>query len=525
MVQVASEMGPENDLPEGHAVRRTGRLVGALMVVLALVLLAPGAAALPGAGPATQLAIVIGNNRPDTPGRVRLRYADDDAVAMHRLLLEAGVQSHLLAAPDADTRALNPGVQPDGAPRWGDLQRVVRTVAAVLQSARREQRATELFFYFSGHGDVAAGESYLALEDARLTRTRLFEEVLARLPAARRHVIVDACKSYFLAAPKDPGGERTSPKGDLLVTRRADLVGSTGFVLSTSSAGDSHEWERYQGGVFSHEVRSALRGAADADGDGRVTYAELGAFLRAANRGIPNPLLRPDFLLRPPGELSLPLIVWRGAASRLRVDREPAAHLLVESPLGLRLADLPPSRGGVRQIMLPPERPLYIRREDGRAEYLLAPAGEAALSELKPAPVRVASKGALHAALERLFDSPFGQADVDDYRAAFGRQLADEALAARLLADSPSARRRARIQKWAGLSALATAALSLTLGAVAVERYATGGSASQVDREQRNPLIRGLGAASAVLGGIAVGAGVTWLVLRRAESRQAVETP
>jgi hypothetical protein len=507
----------ENRPAEGRAVRQSLRLLGAVVVVAAQLVLVAGSAARAADRPAVQLAIVIGNNRPDTPARASLRYADDDAVATHRLLVEAGVRSFLLAAPDADTRALNPGVQPDGAPRWGDLQRGIRTAAALLERARSEKRATEVLIYYSGHGDVAGGESYLALEDRRLTRTLFFDEVLARLPADRRHVIVDACKSFFLAAPKGPGGVRGPLQGDLLATRRRDLVEGTGFVLSTSSARDSHEWERYQGGVFSHQIRSALRGAADADGDGRITYAEVGAFLRAANRSIPNPLLRPDFLLRPPGgkdDLSLPLLAWRrpGAASRLIVDREPAAHLLVESPLGLRLADLPPSRGAVRKVMVPAERPLYIRRDDGTAEYLLAGAGDTTLSALRP--VRLASKGALHAALERLFDSPFGPPDVDDYRAAFGRELADEALAARLTADSPSARRRDRIQKWAGVTAIAAAVVAIALGAVAIERYATRSGASQVDRQERNGVIKGLGAASGVLGVVAVGAGVTWLVLR-----------
>jgi hypothetical protein len=48
---------------------------------------------------------------------------------------------------------------------------------------------------------------------------------------------------------------------------------------------------------LSHELRSALRGAADADRDARVTYAELGAFLKVANRAIPNERFRPDFLV------------------------------------------------------------------------------------------------------------------------------------------------------------------------------------------------------------------------------------
>jgi hypothetical protein len=488
--------------------------VGALAASVALVVAAPAVAARP-----AQLAIVIGNNLPDTRDRALLRYADDDAIAMHRLLLEAGVTSYLLASPDADTRALNPKVRVTGAPRWSDLERVIGSVAAELTRARAQGRPTEVLFYFSGHGDVADGEGYLALGDRRLTRTLLFERVLARLPTARRHVIVDACKSYLLAAPRGAGGSRSELAGGFLATRRASLTLGTGFLLSTSSARDSHEWERYQSGVFSHQLRSALRGAADVNGDGAIVYAEIGSFLRAASRAIANPLLRPDFTLRAPsGDLATPLVLWprqrAAGATRLTVDREQGTHLFVESRSGLRLADLPPARGELRIVLLPAERPLYFRRQDGSLEYPLEIEGDARLSELAPRPTQLARKGALNAALEQLFSTPFGQADVVRYQASYSQELLEERLAQRVaLEDDAREQGRRRWRRRAGVTALSAGILGLALGAVALERYASAGSASQVERERRNPVIRGLGVTSAVLGGVAAAAGTAWLVL------------
>lgn len=60
-----------------------------------------GAAARPAeaqsvAGAVARFAVVIGNNQPETTQGAVLRYADDDAVATHRLLVEAGVDSTLL---------------------------------------------------------------------------------------------------------------------------------------------------------------------------------------------------------------------------------------------------------------------------------------------------------------------------------------------------------------------------------------------------------------------------------------------
>ncbi len=493
----------------------TGR---ALLVALSI--LVPGVAA---ARPLTQVAIVIGNNTPDARdarGRGVLRYADDDAIAMHRLLLEAGATSYLLVEPDADTRALNPGLAPAGGPSWRDLDRVLGRVSAEVDSARRLGRATEVVFYYSGHGDVADGEGYLALGDRRLTRTLLFEGVLARLPAERCHVIVDACKSYLLALPRGPGGARTTVAAGFLATRRASLVQRTGFLLSTSSARDSHEWERYQAGVFSHQLRSALRGAADVNRDGRITYAEVGAFLRAASQAIANPLLRPEFSLRAPGgDVASLLLPWSpartaGGPTRLTVDAEQATHLFVESSSGLRLVDLPPARGEARTLSLPAERPLYLRRADGSAEYVVVTPGDARISQLAPRPAQLARKGALNAALEQLFSTPFGQADVASFQARYSRELLEAAAMDRAIleeAERDASRRRWR--RWAGITALSSAVVALALGAGAIERYASGSDASQVERDRRNPVIRGLAVASGVLGGVAAGAGITWLAL------------
>ena len=64
-----------------------------------------------------RFAIVIGNNLPETSDTPPLRYADDDAVATHRLLVEAGIESVLFARLDPDSRQLHPQLQPRAAPR------------------------------------------------------------------------------------------------------------------------------------------------------------------------------------------------------------------------------------------------------------------------------------------------------------------------------------------------------------------------------------------------------------------------
>jgi hypothetical protein len=70
-----------------------------------------------------RFALVIGNSLPPTPSGLTLRYADDDAVATHLLLLEAGVDSVLLASPDADTQRMYSHVKAFAAPSSEALDR------------------------------------------------------------------------------------------------------------------------------------------------------------------------------------------------------------------------------------------------------------------------------------------------------------------------------------------------------------------------------------------------------------------
>src|SRR5262249_58177828 len=73
-----------------------------------------------------------------------------------------------------------------------------------------------------------------------------------------------------------------------------------GVIVATSGDQETHEWARYQGGILSHELRSALSGAADVNGDGRVEYSELRAFLAAANARVKNPEARIEAFAPPP---------------------------------------------------------------------------------------------------------------------------------------------------------------------------------------------------------------------------------
>ncbi len=186
-------------------------------------------------------------------------------------------------------------------------QQAIAQITADVNRARERQVDTVLYIVYAGHGNVRDGgpaatwldyEGYITLEDMRITGADL-ARIVAGIPASRVHVIVDACASYYLAYSRGPGGERRPLSGFQDASQLASDP-RVGLLLSTSSARESHEWDGFQAGVFSHEVRSGLYGAADADGDGRVSYREMAAFIRQANGAIPNDRFRPQILARAP---------------------------------------------------------------------------------------------------------------------------------------------------------------------------------------------------------------------------------
>lgn len=484
--------------------------VGHCLVALLLVGLSARAAAARPAAPVARFAIVIGNNQPDGNRAEPLRFADDDAVATHRLLMDAGVESHLLVTLDADSQRLHSSLNRDGTPSLRDLERVFSAISSEVRAHTQRGEATELLLFYSGHGDAEHGEGYVVLEDEHLTRSRLFS-LLSRSPATRNHVFVDACKSYFLVYAKGPGGRRSAYAPAFVESAIPGQLANTGFVLSTSSDRDSHEWDHYQAGIFSYELRSALRGAADANHDGRINYAELGAFLSVANSGIKNAKLRPDFMVRPPRSGATGEILgWKAETAALRLTG-PSGHLYVETAQGERLLDAHPAAGEFVNVHLPELRPLFVRKDDESAEYVLTnqTSGEE-LALLTPTVPEVGRKGALNLALQQLFAAPFGSENVHEFEVQ-SMLVLPPLETADVPTATPAHSTLGTVAGWVAIGA-GGAALTLTGASIATSLSSKG--ESQVEVERHNQQVRTLNIASAVGYAIAGVAGLTWGLCR-----------
>ncbi|HEY3494940.1 MAG TPA: hypothetical protein VGK73_09650 [Polyangiaceae bacterium] len=298
------------------------------------------------AAPATperlSFAVVVGNNRSLGRRRPDLHYADDDAARYFEILQTvAPGRVTLLADFDRDSERLFPQARAHGsAPTLRNLQAAGKKLAEQVRAARAAGHETELYFVFAGHGDVAEGEGFIELGDAQF-RSRDLERWLRAIPFTRAHVILDSCNSFFMLGVRKPGGRHFATSEDAARSLSSRLP-NVGVFLSTSAEGEAFEWSEIQSGIFSHVVRSGLLGAADADGDGSVSYVELAAFVDTATADVRNPGMRPHVFARGPGaddNASIARLYSMGSVRRFELAAGSSLRLRLRDANGLPLLD------------------------------------------------------------------------------------------------------------------------------------------------------------------------------------------
>jgi hypothetical protein len=342
-----------------------------------------------------------------------LRYADDDAVRWTVLFRTFGAEVELLTDLDAESERLYGTEAPaHRSPTHAGVMRAMERLRAQIEHARAEGLRTAFYFIYAGHGDEEDGEGFVGLADGRLFRREIEEKILALSGADTNHVIVDACRSYYIAYDRGPGGTRRPWPEPYFNTGTAARLRNTGFVLASSSGGATHEWEEFQSGIFSHEVRSGLLGGADANGDGRITYAELAAFVRVANQAVRNDRYRPEILARAPSNGDDVLVDVRDAvAGRVRFGAGVAGRQVLEDGLGVRWADVHPGPLQNLTLALPAEpwgsHELFVESLASDAEYRVREGADVDLVREKAQPRSLLARGALHDAFALLFTLPF----------------------------------------------------------------------------------------------------------------------
>ena len=326
-------------------------------------------------GETRRFALVVGVNATRSAKQAPLRFADDDAARMAELLEEAGVDVTLLTSFDRDSQETYPDL----------VKRAEQPTPAGLKRAWKQLRArmakvdgpTELVIYYSGHGDVGTdGKGFLTLEGGKLDRRDLFTELVGRSTADYNHLLIDACKSEELVLSRGGGWkpDRTHQDYSREVTDYLDrnqlaAHPNTGVILAASVDQQTHEWARYRGGVFTQQLISALRGGGDLNGDGRVEYSEIGAFVSAANSGVTDRRAKLGVVVRPPArDERAPVLVHDNVADQrvLLFAGGDRRHYVVEDRRGVRVADLRRA-GGSPGYLRVPDGDLFLSRDAGKA--------------------------------------------------------------------------------------------------------------------------------------------------------------
>lgn len=299
------------------------------LAVLAVALLPCAAQALP---PQTWV-LAIGNDAGDAD-EVELLYAEADAQRLADVLrTHGGVRSARI------TRLL--GEDPEAI--RAALQRISSEIAQVTGPSA-------LVVYYSGHADVQA----LHLDGQKLAFKTL-RSAVESAPASMRVLVVDACRSGGVSRVK---GFKAAPDFKVDVQ---DHSAAEGIAIITSSAAseNSMESDRLGGSVFTHHMITGLRGAADRNGDGKVTLSEayehtFNETVRSSGRtlNLQHPTYAWDVKGR--GEVVLTRTASQRNAGRIQLGA-PVVYLITDAEAGALVAEVKPPRAAA-ELSLPPKR-------------------------------------------------------------------------------------------------------------------------------------------------------------------------
>ncbi|HMF39569.1 MAG TPA: caspase family protein [Polyangia bacterium] len=368
--------------------------------------------------------LVVGNNAPfpeagaDAPAA--LRFADDDAAAFYDLLSDVADSAHLLTVLDAETEAAYPKLVPVAhPPTAAALRAAVAAIAKRIEETREHGDHNVVYIFFSGHGAVVDGKGpALALLDGSISHDLLYDEVLGRLPADTVHVLVDSCHAEGVVRPRDAqaGVVSLTPADANAFLVRSTLARfpNVGAIVAATANAQAHEWDVLRHGVFTHELLSGLRGAADVNRDGRIEYSELYAFLASANGGVADPRARLSVVARPPevNRRVAVLDMTRLPATRtahLRGVPARAGFVELEDGTGRRIASLRGEPDFVADLIVPTGT-IYVRAGDREARFDSHPGDVISFDSLGFHDPRARARGALEDAVSRgLFANAFGR--------------------------------------------------------------------------------------------------------------------
>ncbi len=322
-----------------------------------------------------QFSLHIGVNAPPEGSELpTLHFADDDAWRMQTFFAQTSEHSEWLTVVDASTRRRDAARRlAPPPPTQREVGRALGRLRQRMAAATARGQAVDFVVTFAGHGVLANGTVQLALLDGFLSQA-FFDDLATWPEVARLHLVLDAChaggvftgRGFRSEGFADVVPRSTRPRTSLQQPSWFARRPHVGALLSSSASGVSHEWTQIEGGLFTHEVLSALRGAADVDDDGTVTYDEVAAFSTLAKSTLADPSVAGAMLAYPPAQDPLVALshLERRLEGTLRVP--PQRRIWVRHVDGRSVMHVHTGATNAATLHLPTEVPLVAVDEDDR---------------------------------------------------------------------------------------------------------------------------------------------------------------
>lgn len=200
--------------------------------------------------PVERYALYVASNQ-GGDGRATLRYAVSDAARIASTMFEIG-----------GVRSENSVILSD--PTRNEIDEAFKLLTRSVERNKGKAKRTEFLFYYSGHSDEAefllGSESYPYSE---------LKAALNSVPTDVHVVMLDSCFSGNFIRTK--GGSREKP----FLVDDSSVVQGHAYLSSSSETETSQESDAIQSSYFTQALVTGLRGAADANMDGRVSLNEL----------------------------------------------------------------------------------------------------------------------------------------------------------------------------------------------------------------------------------------------------------
>jgi hypothetical protein len=393
-------------------------IIGALLMGGCLV-------AYPAFGETASFAVVIGNNAPPAHSELpALKYADDDAIRYYHFFKQLTQDVYLLTVPDGQTQKRYPGIASAAeVPTLENLRGTVMSVREKVKIAEASGKKTTLYLAYSGHGDHAEnGEPFLSFLDGGLKSENLYNDILSFLNTDYQHVFIDACYAEgvvgFRGAFDREAESRTVNVSDWEKTAAyggdaGSAYPGLGIIISSAKNETTHEWSRFESGVFTHEVLSGLAGPADINNDGKIEYSELVAFISVANLEVTDSRGRIEIIARPPARnQNVPIVDLAAMKSVSFLVGNPSklGHFVIELRNGLRYLDANLSGVARTHIAVPNDTDAYLQTRDKEALLSARSNRVIQLATLDLKERGYASRGGIEDALRKgLFAATYGQ--------------------------------------------------------------------------------------------------------------------